>query len=80
MKTVLPFTFVAVLLLSAAEPVQAARAPAPTQAQAQSPTQRWCLRGDENTTCTFDTLKQCQASRTGGHGTCFRARRPGAGR
>ena len=75
MKAVIPLmlTFVAALFLSAIEPAQAQRAPAQKQPQ------RWCLKGDEGTNCSFDTLKQCQATRVGGHGTCFRARRATGG-
>jgi hypothetical protein len=59
-------TIVAAQLLGATEPAQAA--PAQT---------RWCLRTDSgNSDCSFDTLKQCQASRFGlTSGSCFRARR-----
>jgi len=56
--------FVGALLLSTAEPAQAAK---------------WCLKGNETTSCAYNTLKQCQAARVGGHGTCFRARRGGGG-
>ena len=60
-------TVVAALLLGAMEQPQAA----PAQAQ------RWCLRtGSGNSDCSFNTVEQCKASRSGlTSGTCFRARR-----
>ena len=64
-------TIVAAGLLSVTEPAQAAAA------KAKAP-QRWCLTSESgNSDCTFDTLKQCQASRSGISitSTCFRARR-----
>jgi hypothetical protein len=59
---------VAALLLGATAAPQAALA------QTQ---QRWCLRtGSGNSDCTFTSLAQCKASRSGlTSGTCFRARR-----
>ena len=44
-------------------------------AQAQCGT--WCLRGESGTSCTFHTLAQCKAARSGAtFGTCGRRTRP----
>ena len=60
----LTLTLLGALLLSATEP-----------AQAQCGT--WCLRGEEGTSCSYNTLKQCQAARSGATiGSCGRRRNP----